>query len=125
MARRESDKSIETRGKNGESDQGQLERQQLVVTKAIEALEKEIGTVGWPKQKIEEFLNYTYSIGFNHGRKQSRHGKRVAQIKDGIIIKVYESASDAGRAVNRTKHIISKAALGKIPGAANYDWKYL
>lgn len=115
-------------GRKGDSairDEGQLERQQTVVTKAIEALEKEIGTVGWPKQKIEEFLNYTYSIGFNHGRKQYSHGKRVAQIKDGIIIKIYESASDAGRAVNRTKHIISKAALGKLSGAANYDWKYL
>jgi hypothetical protein len=104
-----------------------IERQKIVIERALKGIDKELEfTDWWPKDTIENYFNYVYTIGFNHGRKQCAHGKRVAQIKDGKILREFESAVDAAFAVGVTKYSISKAASGRTTSKiAGFNWKYV
>lgn len=66
-----------------------------------------------------------YTAGFDEGRKQVSHRKRVIQFNtNGDRIEVHESASSAANKIGLTKYSISKAALGKIATAGGYIWRY-
>ena len=50
--------------------------------------------------------------------------RSVAQIKDGIIINIYESIMDAARDNNCTDSSISMCCKGKIKQHHGFEWKY-
>lgn len=99
------------------------DEQEKVVNRAMEVLELEIGTVGWPQKKIEEYLNYVYSIGFFNGRKLIGHGKPILQIKDGIVIDSFQSATDAARKLRCSIRSIVDSTNGKQQ-YGGFEWRY-
>lgn len=99
--------------------------QSIIVGKAIKAIGNELTfTSWWPKETVEKYFNYVYTIGFTYGMKQSAHEKEVLQIQNGKVIQEFSSATKAAHAVGVTKHSISKAALGKTGKVAGFEWKY-
>jgi len=98
--------------------------QNKVVNEAVNSIEMEIGTTEWPKETIEKYFNYLFSIGFHYGRKLIGHGKPVKQSKDGIVIAIYPSATDAARAM----HCSTRSIIDSCNGLQKYkkfDWEYL
>lgn len=65
----------------------------------------------------EEFitkLNMTWVGGFDYGRKQIAHGKKVAKMDQfGKVLAIYDSAQEAANKNGVSKHMISNACLGK------------
>jgi hypothetical protein len=59
-------------------------------------------------------MDYLYGGGFDEGRKQVAHRKKVVKMDDyGNIVATYRSAVEAANKNGVTKHMISKACLGK------------
>jgi len=57
--------------------------------------------------------------------KNSPRAKKILQLtKDEILVKVWESVSDAGRFLNVSHTNISKCLTGKIQTAYGFKWKY-
>lgn len=58
--------------------------------------------------------------------EQANHSKskKVAQIKNGEIVKVWKSTNEAGRAGYHQGHI-STCCTGKLKTHRGYEWKYL
>ena len=100
------------------------DKQDEVVSKAIDALEIEIGTVLWPHVQVRQYMEYVYSIGFLHGTRFKKHEKRIIQLKDGLIVNVFSSASDAARKMNCALSVISKAANNKTIDFNGFEWVY-
>lgn len=66
-----------------------------------------------------------YAMGFDEGRQQTAHRKKVLQMdKFGNVIREYNSAMEAARAVDVDKTAISKACLGKTNSVKGFFWKY-
>ena len=58
-------------------------------------------------------------------RCQRRSGKPVKQYTlDGKFVRLYKSASEGARAVNRSATLICDCCNGKLQTAAGYIWKY-
>ena len=71
-------------------------------------------------------LCLAYGSGYDEGRIQPSHRRRVAQYdKYGNKIAEFESGVAAARKVGVSKYMISKAALGKSRTGGGYYWKYI
>jgi hypothetical protein len=77
-------------------------------------------------------MNYLYAGGFDEGRKQVAHRKKVAKMDEfGNILERYESAQQAANKNGITKHMISKVCLGHNSKAGErrtgtgYLYKYI
>ena len=70
----------------------------------------------------------TYSYNHNYGtcikRNIATQNKKVAQIKDGRIIKIWESTNDAGRN-GFTQSSISQCCRGLRNHHKKFQWKYV
>ena len=75
----------------------------------------------------------THNLQFSYEKKimgfvvpTEGKAKRVGQFtKNGILIKEYESASEAARVMNLTKYSIADCCRGRQKTSAGYIWKYL
>jgi len=76
-----------------------------------------------PIHLLEYYLNMSYAIGYDEGRKQVSHRKKIIQIKDGVEIREWESEVIAANAFGVTKHMINKAVTGKIKHFRGFEWK--
>ncbi len=75
---------------------------------------------------VFQILGQLYAIGYDEGRLQYRKRRQVVQYTmQGQQVAVHDSAVIAARAVDRTKHSISMAALGKTNSSAGFKWEYL
>jgi hypothetical protein len=73
----------------------------------------------------KQYLKQLYAVGFDEGRKQSKHGKPVAQYDmQGNFIKIFGNISIAARSVHRNKGAVQKACAGKSKDSGGYIWKY-
>ena len=72
---------------------------------------KSAGGFGWKYFNEDENINF-------HSKK------KVAKLKDGEIIEIFESAADAARSVNRHPNRLATACRNNIK-CANYFWKYI
>jgi|AMWB02.1.fsa_nt_gi hypothetical protein len=84
------------------------------------------------KKEYEPFLNMIWVAGFDYGRKQSGHGKKVVKMDQwGHILKTYDNATEAANETGVSKHMISKVCLGKNSTAGlrntgtGYYFKYI
>lgn len=75
-----------------------------------------------PFRFFDYYLTLAFSIGYNEGRKQTAHGKRVRQMLNGKEIKIWESQQDAANVMKVTKGSISKA-VSKNTKCAGYMWE--
>jgi hypothetical protein len=71
------------------------------------------------------YMNWAFGIGYDVGRRQPSHAIKVAKMKDGKIIKIYDSIFDIARTYHVDKSTVSKAM--KIHNAywRGYKWKIL
>jgi len=68
----------------------------------------------------------TYKENNNHGTRTARTSKSIGQYTlDGKLIKVWQSASEAGRQLGFSQGSISDVARGKRKTAYGYVWKYV
>lgn len=51
------------------------------------------------------------------------HSRKVEQIENGVVIKIYRSVTEAGAVVNRSKAAITNAC-NRGGKSANYHWKF-
>jgi len=78
------------------------------------------------RQLYIEMLNQAYGAGYDEGRKQGSHQKKVAQYDQyNNLIRVFDSCLDAARAADVHKTHISKACLGKTNNVKGYYYKYI
>lgn len=103
----------------------EIKRQDEVVTKALKALESERITVGYSWELLEKYFNYVYSIGAMDGKKRAGHGKPVAQIKNGEIINIFPDASEADRAMKKSKGTVTKCITSGGKTSSGYEWMYV
>ena len=65
------------------------------------------------------------NVGIRHSKTSSNCPKRVAQVKDGEVIAIYESANAAGRAMGAVNGgNITACCKGKYKMAYGYEWRY-
>jgi len=105
-----------------------IKRQEKVVQDSLIAIESELLGLWYPKETVEKYMNFVYTIGFNHGRKEPTHEKRVQKFLNGNLIEEYPSVSNAANIHRVNKSTISKAALGKFSSghkAIGYEWYYV
>jgi hypothetical protein len=63
------------------------------------------------KEVVEQYFKYAYSIGFDEGRSQTAHRRKVEQYKDGVLICCFDSMMDAARHMGVDKTAISKSII--------------
>lgn len=68
-----------------------------------------------------------YRIGLNKARKSKDNtlSKKVAKIKDGVVIKVYDCITDASKDNKVAKTAISNCLNGRSKTSCNHSWVYL
>lgn len=75
---------------------------------------------------VEFYLGLLYGLGYDEGKRQCSHGRRVAKYDmNGNFIKIYGSVTLAAKSVKRDKGAVQKAASGKTSHCAGYKWKYV
>jgi hypothetical protein len=75
---------------------------------------------------ITFYINMAYAIGYDEGRKQKTHQRKVAQYSmNGYFIKIFGSVTLAANSVGKDKSALSKAARGKLEHCGGYKWKYI
>jgi hypothetical protein len=72
---------------------------------------KSAGGFGW--KYLDEDIN-----------KDFHSKKKVAKLKDGVVIEIFDSAAEAARSVNRHPNRLATACRENIK-CANYFWKYI
>ena len=72
---------------------------------------------------VQQYLQWAFAVGFDEGRQQPSKRIPIAQIKDGKVIQIFDSISDAARSLNGDKSWIAKAVRGEVPDAYNFKWK--
>lgn len=84
------------------------------------------------KERYVTEMNYLYAGGYDEGRKQVAHRKKVVKMDEyGKILATYDSATEAANKNGITKHMVSKACLGRnsMVGARRtgkgYHYKYI
>lgn len=66
----------------------------------------------------------TASENIQHSLKYGKKGKRVRQILNGQIIRVFKSITLAAVFVNKTKQAISLVCRGGMKTCAGYEWEF-
>lgn len=70
-----------------------------------------------------EWCTYRYNNTYNH--KCDIYCKAIAQMKDGVIIKVWRSARDAEKHFHTNYKNISAVCRGLRPRAGGYEWRFV
>lgn len=104
-------------------------KQELAVLRTYVELRREhIIPVDLTVEQVEKarvLLMRLYAIGFDEGRLQGAHNKKVDQLDmKGNYIQTFESISVAARSIDRNKSAVAKAAQGKIEYSGGFKWKY-
>jgi hypothetical protein len=73
--------------------------------------------------EIRNGLRYAYAIGSENGRVAFTNPKKVRKIFNGEIIGIYNSMSEAGKSVGRSKKSISKCILGHTKTCGGFNWE--
>jgi len=90
----------------------------------------ELLELGIVQEKDEDvvwaYLAQAYAVGYDYARFQSTHQKPIAQYsKDGRLIKIFESASEAARKTKAGHSEIAKCARGKQKTSGGFQWRYV
>jgi hypothetical protein len=75
-----------------------------------------------PIQVFERYISLIYGVGFDEGRKYVCNKKPVEQIKNGTIIKIWESQTAAANALNFNHSGISKCITGERKKYQGFEW---
>lgn len=73
-------------------------------------------------------IKMAYAVGHDDGRKSMMHSYTRKVIQYNLIgnpIRMWDSASEAARAMNVDRCNIARAARGDIKTSAGYKWKYV
>lgn len=70
-------------------------------TKSILPIQDYIPTLDHyvPIRFVKYYLELAYGIGYDKGRKMHSNSKKVEQIKNGEVVKIWDSQADAARAM--------------------------
>ena len=69
----------------------------------------------------------TYSENNKHAwanNLNSAHTKRIAQVKYGLVVKIWESMNAAAKSVGVHQSSISLCCAGKMKSCKNFEWRY-
>lgn len=67
----------------------------------------------------------TIAYNNNYSDIAKHHRKKIAQIKDGKIIQIWESAREAEKHFNTNYKNISAVCRGLRPRAGGYEWRFV
>jgi len=76
-----------------------------------------------PIRYLKYYLNIVYTIGHEHARMERHIGKKVAQIKDGKVIKTWRNGTVAAKAMGVTKGALNNTVRGIKKTCAGFEWK--
>jgi hypothetical protein len=76
-----------------------------------------------PVRFFKYYMQLAYAAGYDQGRKLCCNQKQVEQIKDGKVIKIWSSQSEASRAVGADNKTINRAVKGKIKTCKGFQWR--
>jgi hypothetical protein len=71
---------------------------------------------------IQMNLYMAFAVGFDEGYRIHTNRKRVAQIKNGIIIHVFNSQTEASKMMGVNNRTINKAVHKQIKSCKGYEW---
>lgn len=79
--------------------------------------------------KVDNLAYVTCKENINYGQRTEKamrkKRKPVAQMKDGVIVEVFKSISEAARRTGCTDVEISRNCRGLCAGVKGYQWRYL
>lgn len=75
---------------------------------------------------VYNYLMQAYAAGYNEGKVQRNHRKRIAQYdKDGDLVRVHESQRAAANFVNANISNIRRALTGRTKTCKGFKWEYV
>ena len=93
--------------------------------KAISSILAQINPLNSTDRKVVfNHLKLIYGAGYDEGRKQRSHAKKVAMYKDGVYIKSFDDVTSAANSFHIHKSSISKA-IKKGRNCKGYTWRLL
>jgi len=100
--------------------------QEIAVEKIIASMQSE----RMMSQELTTFITYylslVYAVGFDEGRvSTTKNRKKVMQIKNGVLIKIWNSETEASRVIGVNDGTINKAVIGKIKTCKGFEWRYV
>jgi hypothetical protein len=76
-----------------------------------------------PIRHLKYYLNIAYTIGHEHARMERQLGKKVAQIKNGKVIKIWRNGTVAAKAMGVTKGALNNTVRGIKKTCAGFQWE--
>ena len=100
-----------------------MEREQAI-NRALISISKQIQLSNSQKDVVKDYLNYLYTIGFEHGinRRKSNGKVPVLQLYKGEVIEEYASVSQAARIIGIGRNDLIKALDSPI-SCKGFHWK--
>lgn len=74
---------------------------------------------------VKQYMDWMFGIGYDEGKRQNSHGKRVAQIKDGVVINKFNTFQEAANAMKVNKSAIGKAVRGEMRTCGGFKWRII
>lgn len=71
-----------------------------------------------------KWTNYARAIGYDEGRAQTAHRMKVKQLKDGLVVRIFDSVTLASKSIGRDKSTLVKALKGNISHCGGFQWEY-
>ena len=77
-----------------------------------------------PLRIFEQYVNMIYGAGFDAGRRSLNNRRPIEQLKDGKVIKVWNSQVEASRALESDNRFINRCVRGKKKQFKGFEWRY-
>ena len=100
-----------------------LSRQYKVVNKLRKQIAGELHLDIFAEKRLDIHLNCFYDIAFRDGARQLSHNKKIIQFKDGVVVREFESITDAAKATGVHKSSVEKNVLFGTTNKQGYTYK--
>ena len=102
-----------------------MTREQVIKKVAGECLD--IGLIQIENYDIlYSYLSLAYGAGYDRARRNQHPGKMIGQYDEhGQLLKIWESASAAGRALDIWESNIRRCANGQYRTAGGFQWRHI
>jgi len=78
-----------------------------------------------PIRFVQFYLELAFTAGYDKGRFEIGHGKKVRQLLNGKEIKVWDSASAAARGMKYSRNTVANAIKHNYKTEHKYNWEYI